>query len=61
MRRRCRCSSLIFAVLILGVLVGGIAAWIGQSKWRRTARQLDADVRALHDGAGHASAAASAR
>ena len=41
--------AVLFAVLILGVLIGGIAAWIGQSKWRRTARKLDADVRALHD------------
>jgi uncharacterized integral membrane protein len=41
--------TIIFAVLILGVLIGGIAAWIDQSKWRRTARRLDADVRALHD------------
>ena len=40
---------IILAVLILGVLIGGIAAWIRQSKWRRTARRLDADVRALHD------------
>jgi len=40
--------ALIFAVLILGVLVGGIAAWIGQTRWRRAARKLDADVRALH-------------
>ncbi|HEX5212116.1 MAG TPA: LapA family protein [Pseudolabrys sp.] len=39
----------IFAVLILGVIVGGIAAWIRQSKWRRRARQLDGEVRALHD------------
>jgi uncharacterized integral membrane protein len=39
---------IILAVLILGVLVGGIAAWIRQSKWRRVARRLDADVRALH-------------
>jgi uncharacterized integral membrane protein len=37
----------IFVFLILGVLVGGIAAWIRQSKWRRTARKLDAEVRAL--------------
>ncbi len=37
----------VFAVLILGVLIGGIAAWIRQSKWRRTARKLDAQVRAL--------------
>ena len=37
-----------FILLILGVLIGGIAAWIRQSKWRRIARKLDADVRALH-------------
>jgi uncharacterized integral membrane protein len=40
---------LIFIVLILGVIVGGIAAWLRQSPWRRTARRLDADVRALHE------------
>jgi uncharacterized integral membrane protein len=39
---------LIFAMLILGVLIGGVVAWIGQTKWRRAARRLDADVRALH-------------
>jgi uncharacterized integral membrane protein len=39
---------LIFVLLILGVLVGGAAAWIGQSKWRRSARKLDGEVRALH-------------
>jgi uncharacterized integral membrane protein len=38
----------IFTVLILGVLIGGIAAWVGQAKWRRVARKLDVDVRALH-------------
>jgi uncharacterized integral membrane protein len=37
---------LLFVVLILGVLVGGFAAWIGQGKWRRAARRFDADVRA---------------
>jgi uncharacterized integral membrane protein len=40
---------LIFIILILGVIIGGIAAWVRQSPWRRTARKLDADVRALHD------------
>lgn len=40
---------LIFIVLILGVIVGGIAAWLNQSAWRRTARKLDADMRALHE------------
>jgi len=39
--------AVIFAVLILGVLIGGIAAWLGQSKWRRSARRLDAELRAL--------------
>ena len=41
--------AVIFAVLILGVIVGGIAAWIRQSKWRRAARRLDGEVRALHE------------
>ena len=39
--------AVIFAVLILGVLIGGIAAWLGQGKWRRSARKLDAELRAL--------------
>ncbi len=39
---------IVFAVLILGVLVGGIAAWIRQRKWRRAARKLDSEARALH-------------
>lgn len=39
---------IVIGVLIFGVLVGGAAAWIRQSKWRRTARKLDADVRELH-------------
>jgi len=38
---------LIFILLIVGVIVGGAAAWIGQAKWRRGARQLDAEVRKL--------------
>ena len=39
--------AIIIAVLILGVVIGGIAAWIRQSKWRRAARQREADLRAL--------------
>jgi uncharacterized integral membrane protein len=39
----------LFVALILGVLVGGIAAWLGQRIWRRAARRLDGEVRALHD------------
>jgi uncharacterized integral membrane protein len=38
----------LFVVLILGVLVGGSASWIRQAKWRRAARRLDGEVRALH-------------
>ena len=39
--------AVIFVFLILGVLIGGIAAWIRQGKWRRSARQLDAEARSL--------------
>ncbi len=39
---------MIFVLVILGVIVGGAAAWLRQSKWRRTARKLDAEVRTLH-------------
>ena len=41
--------AVIFVVLIIGVLIGGIAAWIRQSKWRRTARRLEAEVRVLRN------------
>jgi uncharacterized integral membrane protein len=39
---------LIVMLVILGVLIGGTVAWVGQARWRRAARRLDADVRALH-------------
>jgi uncharacterized integral membrane protein len=34
----------LLGVLILGVIVGGIAAWLRQTKWRRTARRLEREV-----------------
>ena len=34
-----------FALLIAGVVIGGIAAWIVQGKWRRTARHAQAELR----------------
>jgi uncharacterized integral membrane protein len=34
--------------LILGVVIGGIGAWLRQGKWRRTARRLERENRALH-------------
>jgi uncharacterized integral membrane protein len=39
---------IIFVLLILGVIIGGTAAWLRQSAWRRSARRLDAQVRGLH-------------
>ena len=29
----------LFAMLIIGALIGGLAMWLSQSKWRRMARQ----------------------
>jgi uncharacterized integral membrane protein len=37
----------IIAVAILGVVAGGSATWLGQRRWRRAARQHDADAREL--------------
>lgn len=39
---------LVILLVIVGVLIGGAAAWIGQGKWRRAARSLDAENRELH-------------
>ena len=36
---------LLLIALIVGVLAGGIAAWLRQSKWRRAARRLDRELR----------------
>ena len=38
---------LIFVLTILGVIVGGTAAWLRQAHWRRAARKLDGEVRQL--------------
>jgi len=35
----------ILLVLILGVIIGGIVTWVGQSKWRRRARRLENGLR----------------
>jgi uncharacterized integral membrane protein len=41
----------VFLVLLVtltaGVVIGGIAAWLRQVKWRRTARRAQAEARAL--------------
>jgi uncharacterized integral membrane protein len=36
--------ALIIVLLILGVVIGGVAAWLRQTKWRRTARRLEREV-----------------
>jgi uncharacterized integral membrane protein len=38
---------LIFALTIIGVVIGGTAAWLRQGKWRRAARVLEDDLRGL--------------
>jgi uncharacterized integral membrane protein len=38
---------LIFALVALGVVVGGIAAWLRQHKWRARARRAEAEARDL--------------
>ena len=38
---------LILALVIAGVILGGVAAWMRQSKWRGRARQAEAQARAL--------------
>jgi uncharacterized integral membrane protein len=40
--------GIVLVMVIVGVIVGGIAAWLRQGHWRRNARRLDAEVRALH-------------
>lgn len=37
---------LVLLLVGVGVLVGGVAAWLRQGKWRRTARRLDGELRA---------------
>ena len=36
--------ALVIVLLIAGVVLGGVAAWIGQAKWRRAARRLEREV-----------------
>src|SRR5688572_33334580 len=36
---------LLLIVLIVGVIVGGISAWMRQSRWRRRARRLASELK----------------
>ena len=37
----------ILGMLIVGVIIGGIASWLRQARWRRRARRLEAETRRL--------------
>jgi uncharacterized integral membrane protein len=39
---------LIFVLVILGIFIGGTAAWLRQASYRRAARRLERENRALH-------------
>ena len=39
--------ALIFVLVGLGVVIGGIAAWLKQHKWRSRARRAEAEARDL--------------
>ncbi len=39
--------GLILGLLIVGVVIGGTAAWLRQSRWRRAARVAEGEARAL--------------
>jgi hypothetical protein len=39
--------ALILTLVIGGVVIGGVAAWLRQSKWRRAARLADSQARDL--------------
>jgi uncharacterized integral membrane protein len=40
--------ALVIVLLVVGVLIGGIAAWLRQARWRRTARRLEREIADLH-------------
>jgi uncharacterized integral membrane protein len=39
--------ALVLALVIAGVVVGGVAAWLRQGKWRRAARLAQGEAREL--------------
>src|ERR1700693_433879 len=42
---------LVFVLVIAGVIIGGVAAWLRQTRWRRAARRLEAELRAARQDA----------
>jgi uncharacterized integral membrane protein len=39
--------ALLILVLIIGVVIGGTAAWLRQGRWRRAARRLEREAKEL--------------
>jgi len=39
--------ELILGLLIVGVIIGGLASWLGQGKWRGAARRFERDMKTL--------------
>lgn len=45
----------LFGVLLIGVAIGGFAAWMAQARWRRAARRRDAEAQRWQAEAGRLS------
>jgi uncharacterized integral membrane protein len=41
--------ALIILLLIIGVLIGGLASWLRQGKWRSSTRRLDRELHRLRE------------
>jgi uncharacterized integral membrane protein len=39
--------ALIFVLLIIGVVIGGVATWLRHGRWRWMVRRLEAELRSL--------------
>lgn len=37
--------ALVFAAIAVGIVIGGVATWLGQGRWRRQARRLKHEAR----------------
>ena len=40
--------ALVIVLLIIGVVIGGTAAWLRHGRWRRVARRLERDLKELN-------------
>jgi uncharacterized integral membrane protein len=40
---------LVFVLVIAGVIIGGVASWLRQSKWRRAARMREAELQSARN------------